>query len=119
MVVDTNVLILFSKGDEAVVKKLSALREPLFISRISYIEFLADKLLSPQEREAAQQFLIRNFTIIDIDQALADVVIAIRSKTILKIPDAIIAATALKQNDTLYTFDRQIQRAMPEVVYPA
>lgn len=119
MVLDTNILILFSKGDQSVCETLAASTEPYLISRISYIEFLADKQLTLQERNQAKQFLLKSFTIVDINYELSDAVIALRSQTNLKIPDAIIVATALKQNDTLYTFDRQIQQAVPEVVYPA
>lgn len=117
MVLDTNILILFSKGDQLVCETFAASSESFLISRISYIEFLADKHLTLQERNQAKQFLLESFTIVDIDQELSDAVIALRSQTTLKIPDAIIVATALKYDDQLYTFDQHIRRAVPEILF--
>ena len=117
MVIDTNILILLSKGNDNITQLLSAVDEPLIISRITYIEFLAEKHLTTAERNQAKEFLQQAFEIIDVDENIAEATVAIRLQTVLKIPDAIIAATARLLEQKLYTHDHELQRALPDLVF--
>ncbi len=118
MVLDTNVMILFSKGDVGVVNTLLAVLESLIISRITYIEFLADKRLTEEEAGRAKQFLIEQFSIVDIGEEVGDTAIEIRKRGALKLPDALVVATAMVLGQKLCTLDSTIRKAFPKIVVP-
>jgi len=115
MVLDTNVLILFSKGDKRVVDTLLRVSEPLLISRITYMEFLADIRLTEEESKQAKQFLTGQFSIIDVGEEVADAGIAIRKQSSFKLPDALIIATARVWKQKLFTLDARMRKMFPEI----
>ena len=88
---DSNIIIYLSKREVP----LSFLDQfdTHYISVITYIE-----VLGYQFRDAKDEEFIRNilevFSVLFIDQKIADMAIEIRKKQRIKLPDAIIAATA-------------------------
>ena len=95
---DTNVAIYFLKNslpENARSFLVAALADgQTTISFITQIELLAFPTISLQEEIAIVDF-IEFFSPVGIDEAIVSECISIRRKTKLKLPDAIIAATAL------------------------
>ena len=82
------------------------------ISILSQIEFLAFPSLSANDRSIFQQFS-DSVDVVGLDRAergLIDRVVSLRAQYRLKLPDAIIAATAVERAAILITEDRQLQK---------
>ena len=99
--IDTNSLI------DAQMQKLpgkglaflaDVINENFTISFITYIEFLGYK----NATQTTQDF-IALATVIEINKAIIDICITLRKGHRIKLPDAIIAATALSQNLIIIT----------------
>ena len=97
--VDTNILIYLSKGllDESV---LFTKYDELLISRITHMEVLG---FSFQNEEELVKKLVNQFGVLEINSQVGDVVIEIRKKKKIKLPDAIIYATAKVNKCALIT----------------
>ena len=97
---DSNTIIYLSKR-EIPLSFLDQFDEH-YISVITYMEVLGYKF-----RDAEEEKFIRNilgvFRILYIDQKIADMTIEIRKEAHIKLPDAIIAATAKITNLNLVT----------------
>jgi len=76
--------------------------ESVYISVISYMEVLGYNFANSQEKDFINE-LISLFNVIFIDQKIANSVIDIRKKIHIKLPDAIIAATAMVDDLCLIT----------------
>ncbi len=88
---DTNILLYFLKGDPEVIEMLSD-KMPV-ISFISELELLAYPNLNPASEKIIKGFL-NSCLIIDLTPEIKALTIEFRKKSKLKLPDAIIAATA-------------------------
>ena len=97
---DSNIVIYLSKR-EIPLTFLDQFDEH-FISVITYMEVLGYRFRDAKEEEFIREML-GVFHILYIDQKIADMVIQIRSKVRIKLPDAIIAATAKTANLHLVT----------------
>ncbi|MGF1932868.1 MAG: type II toxin-antitoxin system VapC family toxin [Nostoc sp. ChiQUE02] len=97
---DTNVVLYFLGG--RLVNPLPS--GQYFISVITEIELLAYPSLSLEEETQIIDFL-NKITIIGIDNNIKNLTIAFRKQSKLRLPDAIIAATAKSLNATLFTND--------------
>ncbi len=101
---DTNAVIYTLKG---VAKPLFITSEDmLHISFISKIELLSHPSKN-EEREKIEQFL-ENVLIVLINDSLINKTVEIRIQHGLKLPDAVIAATAILHDATLITSDEKI-----------
>ena len=89
---DTNIIIYILNGDKIIADYLS--QKILYTSIICEIELFGSKSLKPKEEKQIKSFL-HEFTIISIDQPIKDLAILFRKQYSLKIPDSIIAATAV------------------------
>lgn len=101
---DTNILIYYFNGDmeESVKNKVSdILRASFQISVISKMEFLGFPF-NQQENLDALQF-IQHATIKPLSDQIVQRVIDIRQSNRIKLPDAVIAATAIEYSATLVT----------------
>lgn len=107
MIVDSDVLIDASRGDDAIVEFLiqSGNLETLYVSVISYLELQAgarDKI----ELRRIEKFLSR-FALLTIDDAISRHAMKLmreyRLSNGLALPDALIAATALESGEILAT----------------
>lgn len=103
---DTNVVIYFLKNslpENAKSFLIAALAdEQATISLITQIELLAFPAITSSEEKEIVDF-IRFFNAIWIDEAIVTETIMIKRKNKLKLPEAIIAATALVSNLELIT----------------
>jgi len=97
---DTNILIDYLNGVGAAAKEL-ARHDAALISRITWMEVLAGVRL-PEEEDVVRLFLHR-FRVVELDERVAIAAIALRKERGLKLPDAIILASALTENCKLLT----------------
>lgn len=115
-VFDTNIIIDCLAG-------LTAARETLeryqhhFLSRISWIEVLVGARNS-HEQTFLKAFL-ENFTIIDTNAAIGLLASELRQKYRLRLPDALVWATAKSQEALLITRDvKDFSRSVPDILIP-
>jgi predicted nucleic acid-binding protein len=102
-ILDTNIIICLQKG---------LLTEPLphgafAISIISEIELRGFAGLNSQQQDWLARFLA-TITIVDIDSVIKEETIRLRQTTRLKLPDALIVATAMTRKAVLLTNDEQL-----------
>lgn len=108
---DTNAIVCLLRGDQALHQRLRR-AEWVGISVLSQIEFLAFPNLSANDRGIFQQFA-DSVDVVGLDRAersLIDRVVILRAQYRLKLPDAIIAATAIERAAILITEDRRLQK---------
>ncbi len=97
---DTNIIIDYARGIEQAQKVIRTCPRRV-ISIITWSEFLIG---IPLERiETAESFLNENFEILPIDIEIAKQAIIIRKNFKMKLPDALIYASAQTQNLHLVT----------------
>lgn len=112
MVIDSNILIGYLNGDEAIIAALNGWKEDsrvLLISAISFAEVLSYPLLEEKDIRKAKEFL-SGFVSIPFDEVLAEKAAEMRRLHKLTLTDAGIAATALAYRVPLITRDKQFQR---------
>lgn len=90
--VDTNIIIYLSKR-KIDLRQITLGEEQLFISVITYMEVLGFRFNDNHEKDIVQK-ICDLFPIIDLSHEIVDKVISIRQKHKIKLPDAIILATA-------------------------
>ncbi|MEI7979488.1 MAG: type II toxin-antitoxin system VapC family toxin [Bacteroidota bacterium] len=103
VVLDSNILILASKQELDISKLLSSY-EKFYVSIVTYIEVLGYKNMSNEEIDIIKMFFY-NIEIIDVDFEIAKIVITYKTQVIkkIKLPDAIILATAKHLGGVLLT----------------
>jgi predicted nucleic acid-binding protein len=92
VVLDSNIIIYLSKG-LLNIEDISQRYYSFYISIISYMEVLGYQFSDEGEKEIIKE-LLSNFEIIYINSEIAENVILIRQHKKVKLPDAIILATA-------------------------
>lgn len=97
---DTNILVDYLNGVEAAQSELDRYRERL-ISVITWMEVLVGAH-GPEEEDVIEMFL-RDFRVVDITRGVARDAIEIRQTERLRVPDAIIWATARHESALLVT----------------
>ena len=102
---DTNIL-LYLTGNRI---DITALPEgEYFLSFVTELEILSYPSLTAQE-ESQLRKLLAGIPVIDVTDEIKDHSVALRKKYRLKLPDAIIAATALSLEAILITNDRAFE----------
>jgi len=104
--VDTNVLIAYFASEKDVVALIDSMRSNgiyLYVSVVTETELLSYEGLSPLEKRIIQRFLRENFISVPYTRDLIEATARIRIDSKLKLPDAIIAATALYTGGILLT----------------
>ncbi|NJE49272.1 type II toxin-antitoxin system VapC family toxin [Thermococcus sp. 9N3] len=103
--IDTNILIYYLADaipEEELPKVEEILRTSFNVSIITKIEFLGWKGHTPKGFEKSKEF-ISFANVIPLTDEIGDVAIELRRRVSIKLPDAVIAATALVHNLTLVT----------------
>jgi predicted nucleic acid-binding protein len=115
-VIDTNILVDFAQTKDDAARELIRY-ERLLISRITWIEFLVGAH-DPQEL-THRKSLLGDFEILELDLPVATETISIRKSRRLKLPDAIILATARVHGLLLVTRNhRDFPRNEPDIRIP-
>jgi predicted nucleic acid-binding protein len=104
---DTNVLVYALKGLEVVKPYFNA--SAAFISVITEIELMGVKGLSEKELKV-REAIIDFCTIIPFTNSIKNKAIHLKQQSVVKFPDAVIAATAITEGFTLVTADTGFKR---------
>jgi predicted nucleic acid-binding protein len=107
IVVDTSLLVNFFNGSP--VAKEIIEDQDLWISGITEIEILSSPKLSPSEKKLIREF-IQQTTVIDLLAPIKEIAIQLRISKTLKLPDSIIAATALHLDFPLISYDKEFSK---------
>ena len=107
LLVDTNILIYLLEKDEALLDLLDG--NSIYISFITELELLSFKSYTSSEKIKLDA-LLKDCIIIDINPEIKKHSIHHRLKNKLKLPDAIIAATAQYLSMPILTADQDFKR---------
>ncbi len=101
--IDTNICIYLLNGDANLADLLD--NQNLFVSFITEIDLYSAKSMTGADREVLSDFL-QSVTIIDINDKIKHQTIELRQSGVLKLPDSIIAASALVLNYPFISADK-------------
>ena len=104
---DTNAILYVLSGDRELEELLDG--QTLFTSVITEMELLSFPAISVEESDRIGNFL-EEFEIFPLTTEIREVAISTRRDTRLKLPDSIIAATALVHDLPSITADRAFER---------
>lgn len=99
--IDTNIIIYYLEGEQAAVSFLRTHRGQLAISSITWMETLSYPF-SADEEQVVRVFL-QEFRLIEVFSPVMKLTVEIRRKKKMKLPDAIIAASAVHHDLILVT----------------
>jgi len=106
---DTNAIVYYLQGRPEWVDFIdNADMTERTASVITRLELLSYPGISTDEEERIHRFL-SDLIVISLSESIESTAIAIRRTARLKLPDAIIAATALRLNATLITGDQHLK----------
>jgi tRNA(fMet)-specific endonuclease VapC len=111
VLLDTNAIAALLQGNLDLVELLKS-AEWIGISVISEIEFLANSALNEDDKALFENFINR-IDVIDLnhhDTVLLPLILEVRKKSKIKLPDAIIAATAIHNNAKIITSDEGFRK---------
>ena len=106
IVLDTNVILYLLQG-ELIESQIPSGR--YFISFITELELLSFPKITPMEEQSIRKFL-NDINIVDTSPLLKENAILLRKKYHLKLPDAIICATAFILNAHLVSADQAFDK---------
>ena len=106
IVCDTNPLIYLLDGDKSLARFLD--NKQIYTSVITELELFGKQNLSKHDNEMIES-LLNNCFIIGINQEIKHIYREIKRKYVVKLPDAVIAATALYLDLPLLTFDKDFE----------
>ncbi len=107
LVLDTNAVLYLLSGDETLADFL--FEKQLYISIITEMELLACKNITTTEQQQVANFL-SELTVININEGIKISTIKIKKRLNLKLPDSIIAATAMWLKLPFVTSDKQFKQ---------
>ncbi|WP_339605864.1 type II toxin-antitoxin system VapC family toxin [uncultured Roseivirga sp.] len=109
VLVDTNVIIYILNGNRELAEKVHG--RYTFLSVISELELLSFPKITPKEEFVINSF-ISDMNVIGLNDGVKRETKRIRKLYGLKLPDSIIAATAVYLNCRLLTADQQFLRIL-------
>ncbi len=114
---DTNAIIYYLKGEVSVIPTLENIFSqslPVYISTVTEVELFSFSSLSNSEMMQIEK-LLQTLSIVSLDSRLARLSGIIRSRYGLKLPDSVIAATALFTGSTIVTRNAKDFRKIPNL----
>jgi predicted nucleic acid-binding protein len=112
---DTNILIDYLNGIDDAREEIAAYPHPM-ISTITWVEVMVGSQID--EEVAVRQFLDR-FLQVQLDATVAERAVSIRRQTRMRLPDAIIWASAQMEDALLVTRNsKDFSRLAPDVRIP-
>ncbi len=118
VVLDTNIIIDFLLGRDQAKLLFNSYKEKttkMMISIITVIEILVG-IFDPEKQKKVRLWL-DSFHTVSVESDIVGVAVLLRQQFKLKVPDALIIATAKYHGGTLVTRDRDFSR-IPGVYYP-
>ena len=106
--VDTNIILYLLGGDTTIAELLNS--KQLYISFITQLELLSFSKSSKKDLKIIQE-IIDQCVIIDINDEIKELVIALKRKFGFKLPDGIIIATATYLDLPLISADQEFKKA--------
>lgn len=99
--IDTNIIIYYLEGEQAAVSFFRTHRGQLALSSITWMETLSYPF-SVDEEQVVRSFL-KEFRLIEVISPVMELTVETRRKKKMKLPDAIIAASAIHNDLILVT----------------
>lgn len=110
---DTNAVWFYLRGDQRMEVLLDG-AERIYLSVIGRMELLCTPDLDGQDEALLDEF-IKDCTLIELMPSIQDEAVRLRKANKLKLPDAVIAATAKYLNRTLVTADKRFTKLGKDV----
>jgi predicted nucleic acid-binding protein len=107
IVLDKSSIINLFRGNLEIEELITG--RNLFVSIITEIELLSFPNITITEKQLPKQFLSECY-IVDIEPVIKDITIDIKAKFKIKLPDAVIASTALYFDLPLFTMDKGFEK---------
>lgn len=111
---DTNSVIYFFNGEEKIAKLIEDPENEIAVSFITKIELLSFEPADKALKKRIEQFL-NEITIVFPDDVIIALTINYRKSLKLKIPDALICATAKALKLPLVTADKQLHNKLKSI----
>ncbi len=105
---DTNIILYLLSGDTTLAELLD--RKQLYISFITQLELLGYPGLTKKNQKIIEDFL-NHCIIVDINADIKELTIQIKQATSVKLPDAIIMASALYMDLPIITADEDFKKS--------
>lgn len=107
LLIDTNIAIYFLGGEKPLVNLLH--NEIIHLSFITQLELLAYENITEEELSKIEAF-IDDCVVVDINHSIKKHTIDIRKQSGIRLPDAIIAATARSEFMPLLSADKEFRK---------
>ncbi len=107
ILIDTNIALYLLKGDQQLAGYLEG--KTIYISFVTELELLSFPKLSSKEEKSIQE-AISEWQVFNLSPDIKKYTVDIRKAYNLKLPDSIIAATALFGNVPLFTADKAFDK---------
>lgn len=107
LLIDTKIIIFLLNGNERMTDLLNGIE--ICVSVISEIECLAYPGISEDEKEGIKSFL-QECTIVGLTNEVKEFTIDLRTKYRLKLPDSIIASSAMSSSLTFMSADHDFSK---------
>jgi len=108
---DTNSVIYFFNGEKKIADLIAKTKDEIVISFITKIELLSFDIEDQDTEKKVREFL-NEIRVILLDDDVITATIEYRKKLKLKMPDAIISATAKVLGVTLITADKVLSKKL-------
>ncbi|MDR2050159.1 MAG: PIN domain-containing protein [Deltaproteobacteria bacterium] len=117
LLLDTNIILGIFRGSPSITRALEAHADAdMCVSVLTKMELLSFHSLTPEE-EAFIMDLLSDVTIIPLNPDVEETAIRLRRATHRKMPDAIVAASAVVAGAVLVTCDRELAAtSFPELI---
>ena len=107
LLLDTNAILEIFKGRPSIAALLKDAEKEVCVSVITRMELLSFHGITPEQEKQIRDFLDAVF-IVPLNADVEDTAIQLRRATRLKMPDAIVAASAAVSKAVLVTYDREL-----------
>ena len=118
VLLDTCILIDYLNGVSSAADTLKKYTGNSAISVITWIEVMVGAFRLDQERQQVTRHFMARFTQLPVSEAVAELAATIRAQHGIKLPDAIIDATAQIESRLLLTRNVKDFKNTPGVIFP-
>jgi predicted nucleic acid-binding protein len=107
LLIDTNIALYLLQGDETIAELLK--EQDVYVSFITELELLGYQEIREEDLPMIED-LLDNCIIVDLNQSIKKKTIELKRIQKIKLPDAIIAATAIYLNIPLLSADKGFEK---------